>query len=158
MDQTRSKKLSQTRAIKFNRLQANKINKKNQIAYTPRFKAYLDNIPIPSLTTPLGKSLRNDTVNRMDPTFQPTIVHLKQSTVRVHSDRKHVPVSSLNSDNNFPISKMNVDNHTEMKPQGPIVTTIPESHRANNCDIFNSVRKTLDLAYRGLAWYGTMKN
>ena len=45
-----------------------------------------------------------------------------------------------------------------MKPQGPIVTAIPESNRANNCDILNLVSNMLDLTYRGLLWYGTMKN
>ena len=47
---------------------------------------------------------------------------------------------------------------TEMKPWGPIVTTIPDSNRANNCNIFNLVIKMLYLAYRGLPWYGTTKN
>ena len=30
------------------------------------------------MTTPLGKSLRNDIANRTDPTSQPTIIHFKQ--------------------------------------------------------------------------------
>ena len=45
-----------------------------------------------------------------------------------------------------------------MKPQVPIVTTIPESNRAKNCDIFNSFRKMSDLAYRASPWHVTIKN
>ena len=45
-----------------------------------------------------------------------------------------------------------------MNPQGPIVTTIPYSNMARNCDIFDLVIRTLDLAYRGLTWHRTMKS
>ena len=38
------------------------------------------------------------------------------------------------------------------------MTTIPEYNRTNNCDIFNFVRKTLDIVYRGYLWHGTIKN
>ena len=45
-----------------------------------------------------------------------------------------------------------------MKPQGPIVTTVIDSNRENNCDIFDLVRKISDLVYRGFMWLGTMKS
>ena len=45
-----------------------------------------------------------------------------------------------------------------MKPQGYILKNIPEYNRANNCDIFNSVSKTSDIAYMGSPWHGTTKN
>ena len=45
-----------------------------------------------------------------------------------------------------------------MNPQESIVTTIVESNRANNCDIFDLVNSPLDLAYMVLAWHGTMKS
>ena len=35
---------------------------------------------------------------------------------------------------------------------------IPEYSIANNCDIYNLVGKTLDLAYMGSPWHGTMKH
>ena len=44
-----------------------------------------------------------------------------------------------------------------MNPQGPIVTTIPESNIANNCNIFNSIGRISDSACRILPWPGTMK-
>ena len=56
------------------------------------------------------------------------------------------------------ISGRNINNRTGMDPQGPIVTMIPESNRAKNCNIFDLVRKTPYFAYRGLLWYGTMKS
>ena len=75
-----------------------------------------------------------------------------------HSDRNIFPIGSLNSGIIVIRSGQNVDKCTEMIPQGPIVTMIPESYIENNCDIFNSVSKTSDLAYRGYPWHGTMKN
>ena len=59
---------------------------RNQTAYTPNFKAYLDNIPIPSLTTTLGNCFRTDTLNWTDLTIQPTIVHVNQATGLVQND------------------------------------------------------------------------
>ena len=45
-----------------------------------------------------------------------------------------------------------------MKPQEPILTTIPESNSASNCNIFKLVRRTLDLVYRGSQWHDTAKS
>ena len=45
-----------------------------------------------------------------------------------------------------------------MNTQGPIVTTIPESKRADNFDISNLVSRTSDLSYRALPWHGTMES
>ena len=110
------------------------------------------------MITPLGRSLRTDTVNRTDPTSQPTIFHLKQEAGTGHNDQNHSPIGSLNSCIDVPRSGWNIDNRTVIKPQGPIMTTITESNRANNCEIFDLVSKTLDLAYRDSPWYGTIKN
>ena len=35
---------------------------------------------------------------------------------------------------------------------------IPESNRASNCNIFDLVRKTSDISYRGSLWHGTMRS
>ena len=75
-----------------------------------------------------------------------------------HSDQNHLPIGSLNSGIDVPRSGRNIDNPTGMNPQGPIVITISESNRANNCDIFNLVRKTSHLTYRGSPLYGIMKS
>ena len=45
-----------------------------------------------------------------------------------------------------------------MNPQGSIGTTIQESNSAGNWNIFDSVRGTSDLAYRGLLWHGAEKS
>ena len=45
-----------------------------------------------------------------------------------------------------------------MNPQGPIVTTISDSNRENNCDIYDSVIRTSHIFYRIWAWNGTTKN
>ena len=45
-----------------------------------------------------------------------------------------------------------------MNPQGPISTTIPESKRANNFNIFESVSRASDISYRGFTWHGKMKS
>ena len=109
------------------------------------------------LTTPLGKSLRADTENRADPTIQPIIVHLKKVTGPEHNERNHFPIGSLNSGIDVPRSGRNIDNRTGLKPQGPIVTTIPESNKSKNCDIFNLVGKTSVIVYRNSPWHGTIK-
>ena len=46
-------------------------------------------------TTPLGKSIRTDTVNPMYPNSQPNILHLKQATGPGHNVRNHFPIGSL---------------------------------------------------------------
>ena len=83
------------------------VSKQNEIeinknVYNPHCKAFLDNNPIPSLTTPIGKSFRIYTENRTDPTIQPTIDHLKQATRPGHSDRNQFSTRSLNSGIIFP--------------------------------------------------------
>ena len=50
----------------------------NQTAYTTHFNAYLDNPPIPSLTTPFGKILWTNTANKTEPNIHQTYIHLKQ--------------------------------------------------------------------------------
>ena len=45
-----------------------------------------------------------------------------------------------------------------MKPQEPIVTTIPESNRSNNCEIIDYIIKTSNLSYRVSPWHGKMKS
>ena len=109
------------------------------------------------MTTPLGKIIRTDIANRMDPTSRPTIAHLNQATVPGHNDPNHFPIGILNSGIDFPRSGNNIDNRTGMKPQGPTVTTIPDSNRANNCSIFESVSIALDIVSRFSPWYVTMK-
>ena len=49
-----------------------------------------------------------------------------------HNDRNHFPIGSLNSGIDVPRSGRNIDNRTSMKPQEPIVTTIPDSNREKN--------------------------
>ena len=109
------------------------------------------------MTTPLGTIIRTDTANRMDPTSRPTIAHLNQATVPGHNDPNHFPIGILNSGIDFPRSGNNIDNRTGMKPQGPTVTTIPDSNRAKNCSIFESVSSALDIVSRFSPWYVTMK-
>ena len=77
----------------------------------------------------IANTIRSYTVNRMDPSIQPTIFHLKEVTVPVHSDQNHPPIGSLNSDIGVPRSGRNIDNGTEMNPKVPIVNTISESNR-----------------------------
>ena len=38
------------------------------------------------------------------------------------------------------------------------MTTIPDSCRANNSDIFDLVRKTLDISFRGWQWHGKINS
>ena len=114
------------------------------------------------LTTELGGSvsitntLRADTVNWVDPTIQPTIIHSKQATGLGKSDQNHFPIRSLNSGIHVPRSGRYIDNCTGMNPQGPIVSTIPESNRTNNFEIFVLVRKTV-LPYMSSVWHVTIK-
>ena len=105
----------------------------------------------------IAKKLRTDISNRKDPTIQTTIVHLNQWTELWHSGQNHLPTGSFNSVIYVFRSGRNIDNHTGINPQGPIMTTIPESTRSNHCKIFDSVIKTSDLAYRGFPWNGTTK-
>ena len=93
----------------------------------------------------------------MDPTIQPTIVHLNQLAGPGHSDWNHFFIGSLNSGIDVPISNRNIDKRTGMNAQGPTVTTTQESNRSNNCEIFYFVRKTLYLAYRVSPWHGTIR-
>ena len=106
----------------------------------------------------ITKTLRADTANCMDPTIQPTIIHFKQETGPGHSDRNHFPIGGLNSDIWVPRSRLIIDNHAVMNPQGHIVTTIPESNRRNNCNIFKFVIRTSDLVYIRLPWNGKIKS
>ena len=124
------------------------------------FLTFINNLLAKSIqmTTPLGKSLRTDTENWTDPTSQSTIFHLNQATGLGHNDRNHLPISSSNISIDVPRYGCNIDCHTGMKPQGPIVTTIPESNRANNYVIFNSVSKTSDIYYRVFLWHDTIKS
>ena len=75
---------------------------------------------------------RTDTTNRRNPIIQPTIVQFYQDTILVHSDQNHFPIGSLDSGTDAPISGRNIDNRTEMNPQGPIGTTTLESNREKN--------------------------
>ena len=95
------------------------------------------------MNTLLGKSLRTDTDNWAEPNNQLTIVHFKQATGPRHNGRNYIPIGILNSGIDVTRYVRNIDNHTGMKPQGPIVTTIPESNREKNCSIFDLIRKTL---------------
>ena len=99
-----------------------------------------------SITNTLG----SDTANRT------AIILFKQATVPGHSDRNHLPIGSFNGGIDVLRSRQNIDKCNGMNPQGPIVTTIPESNGYNNCNIFDLVRRTLDLSYSILAWNGTM--
>ena len=105
----------------------------------------------------IANTLRTETENWTEPIIQPTIFHLKQENGPGHSDRNHLPIWSLNSGIDVPIPGRNIDNRTGVNPQGSIVTTIPDSNRENNCNIFDSVRRTSDFFYRVSSWHGTMK-
>ena len=109
------------------------------------------------MNTPFGKSLRTDTVNQTNPTIKPTIIHINQATIPGHSYPNHFLIGSLNSDVDVPIYGHNIDNRTGVNPQGLIVTTIPESNRANNYDIFDFFRETSNISYMRLLWYGKLK-
>ena len=45
-----------------------------------------------------------------------------------------------------------------MNPQGPIRTIIPLTKSSNNCNIFNSVSRTFNIAYRILSWHGAERS
>ena len=109
------------------------------------------------MTTPLGKSIRTVIENWTDPTSPPTIIHLKQETGPQQNDQNQFPIRILNSGIDVPRSGLNIDNCTGMKPQGPIMNTIPESNRVKNLDILDSFRKTSDLSYMVFPWHVTMK-
>ena len=86
-------------------------------------------------TTEIGESIkysmgisnpfRADTLNRTDPTIQPTTAHCNQAAGLGHSDKNHFPLVILDSGTDVPKSGWNIDNRTGINPQGPIVTTIP---------------------------------
>ena len=101
---------------------------------------------------------RTDTENCTDPTIKPTAVHFNQATKLGHIDWKHFLLGSLDSGTYVTRYGRNIDNHTEMNPQTPIVTTIPESSRSNNCNIFDSDSRTSGLAYRGFPRHEIMKS
>ena len=63
----------------------------------------------------------------------------------------------MDSGTDVSISGHNIDKYTGMNPQGPILATISGFNSAINCNIFNSVRRTFYLDYRGLTWYGAAK-
>ena len=105
----------------------------------------------------IGDQLSSDTENLTNPTIKPTIFYSKQATGPGHSDWNHLPIGILNTGIDVPIYRQNIDNHTDMNPQGPISTTVLESNRAHNFDIFNLVSRTSDLAYRGFPWHVTTK-
>ena len=107
-----------------------------------------------SITNPL----RTDTVNQTYPTIQPTIAHFKQVTVLGYINWNHFRIDILNSGIDVPRSVWNMDNHTWMNTQGPIMTTILESNITKNCDSFNLSRRTVNIAYRGLTWHVTVKS
>ena len=100
----------------------------------------------------------NGTSNQTDPTIQPIIVHLNQMNGPIHSDQRYFPLVSLDSGTDVSISGRNIDNRTGMNPQGHMVTTIPESSRANNWNMFNFVSSTYYIAYRGFLCNGTTKS
>ena len=89
--------------------------------------------------------LRDDTANQTYPTIQLATAQFNQVTATGHSDQKHFPIGILNSGIDVPKYGRNIDNHTDINPQEPIVTTIPESSKTNNCDIFDLVNRKLDL-------------
>ena len=107
-----------------------------------------------SIMNPLVENIANQT----DPTIQPTMVHFEQPTGPRHSYQKQFSIGSFNSGIDVPRPGQNIDNFTGMNPQGPIVTTIPESNIANNCGIIDLVSRILDIAYRGSPWHGKVKN
>ena len=80
----------------------------------------------------ITKPFRTDTANWADPAIQPTIAQFKNSTVPGHSDHKNSPLDILDSGTDVTRSGWNIDNCSGMYPQGPIVSTIPESNRAKN--------------------------
>ena len=45
----------------------------------------------------IANALSTDTENHKDHTFQPTTVHLKQTTRMGHNDQNHFPIGSFNS-------------------------------------------------------------
>ena len=131
---------------------------RNQMTVTEK----TDQILFP--TTEIGgyisitNALRTDKDNWRDPNIQPTTVHLNQEIGPGQSDPKKPPIGSLNSGIDVPRSGWNIYNRTGMKPQRPIMTTIPEYNRANSCNMSNSVSRALDLAYRVSLWHDTMKS
>ena len=92
----------------------------------------------------------------MNPTNQPTIFNINQVTIPRHSDWKHFLIRSFNSGIYVPIYGQNIDNRTGMNPHGPIMTTIQESNRANDCNISDLVNRPLSISYRVLALYATI--
>ena len=131
-----------------------------------KIKEQLDQILFP--TTKIGGSVkhligianlfRTNTKKWMDPTIQTKNFHLNQETVMGHSDQKHPPLSSLDSGTDVTRSTRNIDNLTDMIPQGPIATNVPDYNRANNYNIFELVRRKLNPYCRGSPCKGTTKS
>ena len=105
----------------------------------------------------IANPFRTNTEYQKDPTIQQTTVQSNQGTVHGHSYQYYLHLGSLDSGTDVTSYVQNIDNRTGMKPQGNIVTTIPESKRMNNCKIFDSISRTSDLAYRGSLWHVTKK-
>ena len=63
-----------------------------------------------------------------NPTIQPTIVHSNQANGWGHSDWYYFPIMSLKNgtDVRSGESGYNIDNRTEVNPQGPVRTIIPD--------------------------------
>ena len=110
------------------------------------------------LSVGIGNQFRNHTANRTYPTIQPTITHSDQPTGPGHNDRDYSTLGSLDSGTDVPISGRNIDNRTEMNPQGPMMTIILESNIAIHCNVFDSVSRIQDLAYRGLPCHRESKS
>ena len=101
--------------------------------------------------------LRNHKENQKDPTIQPTIMHYNKTTKPGHSGQDCSPLGSSDSGTDVTISRQNIDNHTGMNPKESIMTIILDTHSAKNCNIFDTVGRTLNIAYRGYPWNGAEK-
>ena len=87
------------------------------------------------ITNPFRDGIENHTY----PTIQPTNIHFNQKTRQGNSDWNQFNFKNLNIGIDFSRSRQNIDNRIGMNPQGTILTTIPDSNRANNCDILDLV-------------------
>ena len=76
----------------------------------------------------IANKLRSDTASQTNTTIQQTLFHIKKVTGLGHSDWNHFPIGSLNSGIDVPRPGRNIDKQPRMYPQGPIVTTIPDSN------------------------------
>ena len=110
------------------------------------------------MSVSIANPFRTDIKNWTDHTIQPTIIHFKKANGPVHSDRNHFLMGILNSGIDVPRYGRNIDKCTRMNPQGPIMTTIPKSNGAKNCNIFDSVSRPSYLSYMGSTWHRTIKS